>query len=66
MDTTHLNKSIISSLKNNDLYYLRLMLDKNMFTEQAVSVVKTLIPKDLNASDSNSDKTDDQYDMCDI
>lgn len=42
------------------------MLDKNMFTEQAVSVVKTLIPKDLNASDSNSDKTDDQYDMCDI
>ena len=66
VDTTHLNKSIISSLKKNDLRYLRLMLDKSMFTEQAISVVKTLIPEDFNASDGNSDETDCQYDMYDI
>ena len=61
VDTTHLNKSIISSIKKNDLHYLRAMIDNNMVTEEAVSVVESLIPKDLNVSDSSSSENDDQY-----
>ena len=61
VDTTHLNKSTILKIKKNDLRYLRLMIDKNMFTEDAVSVVESLTSKDLNVSDSSSSESDDQY-----
>ncbi len=61
VDTTHFNKSTILKIKKNDLRYLRLMIDKNMFTEDAVSVVESLTSKDLNVSDSSCSESDDQY-----
>ena len=67
VDTTHINKNIISSIERNDLRYLKAMIDNDMFTEEAFSVVESFIPKELNVSDCSSSENDDQYyDPCDI
>ena len=58
-DELHLNIPSLSKLKKNYVRWLKLLMEKKMFTASAISVIQSTVSPTLLALDNNSDSNSD-------